>query len=153
MEANKPKGFIDAFMDGGQKGVRMWALHLLPGTVFGFVMIEVLTIFGVLDIVGRIFGPLMGLFGLPGEAVTVWLTSFLAIPAGVAAALSLIANGLLDGRQVAILIPMMFMVSNQIQLVGRMLAVSQVPNRKYIVILLISVICSLLSGLIMNLIV
>ena len=147
---NTRKGFVDSFLEGGQKGVKLWALSLLPGAIFGFATIEVLKITGILTLLSRVFAPFMGIFGLPGEAISAWLTSFLALPGGCAAVISLVSSGILDARQVAILIPMMFMVSNQVQYIGRVLAVSKVESRKYIVVCVIGVICSIIDGLLMN---
>jgi spore maturation protein SpmB len=144
------KGFIDSFLEGGKRGVMLWALSLLPGAIFGFAVIEVLKITGALPLLAKVFAPVMGVFGLPGEAISAWLTSFLALPGGCAAVVSLVSGGVLDARQVAIMIPMMFMVSNQVQYLGRILAVSKVESRKYIVVCGIAIFCSVLDGLLMN---
>ncbi|WIV12138.1 hypothetical protein [Proteiniborus sp. MB09-C3] len=40
---------------------------MLPGVVLGYSAIEVLKVTGILDIVGKLFTPIMAVFGLPGE--------------------------------------------------------------------------------------
>ncbi len=42
----------------------------MPNVIMAYVITEILNLLGVMNFVGHLFAPLMGLLGLPGEAVT-----------------------------------------------------------------------------------
>jgi len=143
-------GIIDVFVNGSKKGIDLWLYMLVPGTLFGYAATQIMAVTGLLDLLGKLFAPLMAIFGLPGEAMTVLFTSVLALPGGGAAAAALASDGVLDARQITILFPMIFCLGNQVQFLGRMLSVAKVESRKYWVYVVIGIICAVLSGLIMN---
>jgi spore maturation protein SpmB len=146
-------GFVDVFLGGARKGVNLWFYSMIPGVVLGYSMIEVFRVTGLLDLLGNIFAPIMAVFGLPGEAMPVLLTSLLALSGGCAAAASLAAAGTLNGPQATIILPMILCLGSQLQFVGRILAVADVPSKKYWVNSLIGIICAAIAGLVMRIIV
>ena len=152
-QQNKSNGFINIFLNGCQRGLKMWALNILPGTVLGFVIMQVLQVSGILNILSIIFTPLMKPLQLPGEAISAWITAFLSLPGGCAALITLNAQGLLTTRQITIMLPMLFCVAGQIPYIGRILTVFKVKEKKYPVVFCISIIVSILSGIIMNMII
>lgn len=81
-----------------------------------------------MNLIGHIFAPLMGLLGLPGEAVTVLLTAWLSSSAGTGVAISLLTKGTLDPAQITILAPAIFLMGSQLQYMGRLLGVADVPK-------------------------
>ena len=63
-----------------------------------------------MDIIAKICGPVMGIFGLPGEAATVLISAFFAKAAGAATAANLYAEGILTAAQATICVmPCMLM--------------------------------------------
>ena len=153
MQQNKSGGFINTFLSGCQRALKMWALNILPGTVFGFVIMQILTVSGALNVLSFIFTPLMKPLALPGEAISAWITAFLSLPGGCAALLTLHAQGLITTRQITVMLPMLFCVATQIPYIGRVLTVSKVKEKKYPVVFLISIIVSIFSGIVMNMII
>lgn len=128
----------------------MGTLSLLPNVVMAFVIIEILKMTGLLEAIGRLFGPAMGLFGLPGEAVTVLLSAWMSGLGGAGVAASLYAEGLLSGAQLTIIAPGIFLMGAQIQYMGRVLGVAGVNPRHYKVLFLISIINATLAMLTMR---
>ena len=88
-----------------------------------YVIAEMLNLLGVMQIIGHVCAPLMGLFGLPGEAITVLLTSWLSASAGTGVAVSLLSKGTLNVADITILIPAIFLMGSQLQYMGRLLGV------------------------------
>ena len=86
---------FDIFIIGARKGFNIAVNNLVPNILMAYAVSEVLRILGVMKMVGEIFGPLMFIFGLPGEAVTVLLTAWLSSSAAVGLAASMFANGIL----------------------------------------------------------
>lgn len=144
------KGIVETFLDGLRKGWQLGVWSLLPNVIMAFIIIEILKGSGILDIIGRIFGPAMGLFGLPGEAVTVLLSAWMSGLAGAGAAASLYAEGLLNGTQLTIIAPGIFLMGAQIQYMGRILGVAGVNTRHYPALFLISLINAALAMLTMK---
>jgi spore maturation protein SpmB len=145
-------GFIDVILAGARKGINIWFNALLPGVVLGYAAIEVLKVTGILNLVAKLFTPVMALFGLPGEAMMALLTSFMALSGGCAAAASLAADGVINAKQATIMLPMILIIGSQVQFIGRVLAVADVPSNKYWVNCVIGLICAIIAGLVMRVI-
>ncbi len=144
------KGSLEAFLDGLRKGWQLGTFSLLPNVLMAFVIIEILKVSGILEVIGQIFGPAMAVFGLPGEAATVLLSSWMSGLGGAAVAASLYGEGLLSGRELTILAPGIFLMGAQIQYMGRVLGVAGVNPRHYKVLFLISLINAALAMLTMR---
>ncbi|MBR1975770.1 MAG: hypothetical protein IKA21_00980, partial [Phascolarctobacterium sp.] len=124
--------------------------NLVPNILMAYAVAEVLRILGVMKMVGEIFGPLMFVFGLPGEAVTVVLTAWLSSSASVGLAANMAANGILDARHVTILMPCFFLLGAQLQYMGRLLGVADVPKRYWPLLMSASLLNALCAMLVMN---
>lgn len=144
------KGILEAFLEGLRRGWQVGIFSLLPNVIMAFVIIEILKVSGLLEIIGRLFGPVMNLFGLPGEAVTVLLSAWMSGLGGAGAAAGLYAEGLLSGPQLTILAPGIFLMGSQIQYMGRVLGVAGVNARHYPVLFLISGLNALMAMLTMR---
>ena len=83
-----------AFVDGAVKGWKVATQNMLPNVVLAFAFIKLLQTSGLLDAVGHVCSPVMGLFGLPGEAVTVLISTWFSAGGGVAAAAVGVGAGL-----------------------------------------------------------
>ena len=108
---SKPKKTaVEIFMGGAKKGFYIGVEQILPVMIMGYVIVQFLQLTGLVDILGNIFGPVMCIFGLPGESVVVLIAAFFAKAAGAATAANLFAQSLITAPQATILImPCMLM--------------------------------------------
>ena len=148
--AKKTNNPFDIFIIGARKGLNITLNNLVPNILMAYAVAEVLRILGVMKMVGEIFGPLMVVFGLPGEAVTVVLTAWLSSSASVGLAANMAANGILDARHVTILMPCFFLLGAQLQYMGRLLGVADVPKRYWPLLMSASLLNALCAMLVMN---
>ena len=144
---------FDIFVIGARKGFTVATQNLLPNVLMAYTLSEILNLLGVMKIIGAIFGPAMGLFGLPGEAVTVLLTAWLSSSAGTGIAVSLLSNGTINGTHATILIPAIFLLGSQIQYMGRLLGVADVPKKYWPLLMLTSILNACIAMIIMNILV
>ena len=139
-----------AFLDGLRKGWKIATLNMLPHVVLAFVLIQALKISGLLAVLGSAFGPLMSLFDLPGEAVTVLISTLFAAGGGIGAATSLYLGGIMDSTHMSIIMPGIFLMGALIQYMGRILGVAGVSRRHYHVLFLIAILNAVLAMLTMK---
>ncbi|HHK9714610.1 MULTISPECIES: YjiG family protein [unclassified Symbiopectobacterium] len=141
---------FDIFVVGARKGFNIAINNLLPNVLMAYVIAEILNLLGIMALLGKVFAPIMGLFGLPGEAITVLLTSWLSASAGTGVAVSLLSKGTLDGHMVTILAPAIFLMGSQLQYMGRLLGVADVPKKYWPLLMLTSIINAMIAMLIMR---
>ena len=75
----------DVFVRGARQGWGIAIGSMIPNVLMAFVIIKALQITGLLKIIGVACGPLMAVFGLPGESATVLLAAC-HLPHGLSAA-------------------------------------------------------------------
>jgi spore maturation protein SpmB len=150
MEVKEKKMITDVFVDGARKGWNIGISSVMPNVMMAFVIIHALKITGILDILGKVFGPVMAVFGLPGEAATVLMGAWLSMGGGVGVAVSLFTQGVIDGTQVAILTPAIFLMGAQIQYAGRLLGAAEVESRHYGILFGICILNAFLSMFVMR---
>jgi spore maturation protein SpmB len=141
---------FDIFVVGARKGFQIAINNLLPNVLMAYVIAEILNLVGAMQFIGKIFAPLMGIFGLPGEAVTVLLTTWLSSSAGTGVAVSLLAKGVLNGTHATILIPALFLMGSQLQYMGRLLGVADVPKKYWPLLMVISIMNACISMIVMR---
>lgn len=146
------KTILDMFVEGARQGWTIATTQTMPNVVMAFVIIHALKVTGLMDLIGVVFKPIMGLWGLPGEAATVLLASFMSMGGGVGVAASLYASGIMSMADVTVVIPAIFLMGSLIQYMGRCLGTAGVNARHWGVILGISVLNALLSMWVMRLI-
>lgn len=95
----------DVFVEGARKGWSIATGSTLPNVVMAFIIIKALEITGALKGLGMIFSPLMGLFGLPGEAAAVLIGGWMSMGGGIGVAIGLFDKGIITGEHLAILAP------------------------------------------------
>ena len=106
MDLQKMKpSIVEEFVAGAKKGFYIGAEMIAPAMVLAYVLIEFLNITGLMVIVGKAVGPVVAVFGLPGEAVVALVAAFFAKAAGCATAASLYSQGIIDAKQATILFP------------------------------------------------
>ena len=141
---------FDIFIIGARKGFNVAINNLVPNILMAYTIQEILRILGVLQFIGDICGPIMGIFGLPGEAITVLLTTWLSSSAGVGIAAGLFTDGILNETHVTILMPAFFLMGAQLQYMGRLLGVADVPKRYWPLLMAASILNACLAMWIMN---
>lgn len=142
---------FDIFVIGARKGFNIAINNLVPNILMAYAVAEILNLLGVMSFLGNVFAPAMTLFGLPGEAVTVVLTAWLSSSASVGLAANMAANGMLDARHITILMPCFFLLGAQLQYMGRLLGVADVPKKYWPLLMLASLLNALCAMIIMNL--
>lgn len=129
-KAERP-GIYDSLVAGMVKGWKVATMNMLPNVVLAFTLIQALKISGALDAIGDFCAPVMSIFGLPGEAVAVLISTWFSAGGGVGAAAGLYASGIMTPEHVSIAAPAIFLMGAQIQYAGRILGVAQVDSRHY----------------------
>ena len=152
-EQNEKPMITDVFVSGVKRGWGIATGSMLPNVLMAFVLIHFLKLTGILDLLSSLFGPVMKIFGLPGEALMVLLAAWLSMGGGVGVASSLFATGTLSLHDIAVLAPAMYLMGSQVQYIGRVLGVIGVPGKYIPVMVLISVINALLALLVMQILI
>lgn len=141
----KKQNVLDLFVEGARRGFTIGTTSLLPNVVMAFVIIRVLEVTGLLRLIGSAFSPIMALWGLPGEAATVIITSLMSMGGSIGVLASLYVGQHLDAMQVTMMVPGIYLMGNPVQNVGRCLGIAGVNTKHYFAIIGICVINALLS--------
>ncbi|MGE4528159.1 MAG: YjiG family protein [Rhodospirillaceae bacterium] len=144
------KTVVDIFVDGARKGWTIGVANILPNVLMAFVLIQVLKVTGALDLLGKAFGPVMAVFGLPGESIAVLMGAWLSMGGGVGVTASLYAGHVLSPAHVTILIPAIFLMGSQVQYMGRLLGTAGVQTRFYPVLFGICILNAAIAMLVMR---
>ena len=139
----------DVFVKGAVQGWNICVTSTIPNVLMAFVIIKILNHSGLLALIGQIFSPIMGIFGLPGEAATVLLGGWMSMGGGVGVAVALFDNSVLNGTQLAI-VPAIFLMGSQIQYLGRCLGVIGIKGSKIPLIMAIPVLTAFVSLFVMR---
>lgn len=148
--AASKKNVLDMFVDGARRGFTIATTNLLPNVVMAFIFIRALQVSGLLDLIGKAFGPVMALWGMPGQAATVLVAAFMSMGGGVGVAASLYTAGTLSPADVTALLPAIYIMGNPVQNVGRCLGTAEVDTKYYTGITVICVVNSLLCMWVMK---
>ena len=106
VEITKPKpSVVEEFVAGAKKGFYIGAEMIAPAMVLAYVLIQFLDITGLMTGIGSLLGPVMAVFGLPGEAIFALVAAFFAKAAGCATAATLYSKGVITASQATILFP------------------------------------------------
>lgn len=146
----KDRNPFDMFVVGARKGWDIAVKNMIPNVLMAFTIAHILNILGVMAFIGKVFGPVMAIFGLPGEAITVLLTTWLSCSAGIGLAASLITQGILTPLHATIMMPACFLMASQLQYMGRLLGVADVPKKYWPVLMIISIINACIGMLVMR---
>jgi len=148
----RKKSMIEIFMKGAKGGVYVTLEQILPAMLLGYVIVEFLQITGLMDVLGKVFGPVMGIFGLPGAAVAVLLSAFFAKAAGAATAANMFTQGIITAAQATILIMPCMLMGTLVGHYARIILVSDVNPKYRKVMLAVPLLASVLAMLFMRLI-
>lgn len=148
-----PKGNpFDIFVSGARKGWQIGVNNLVPNILMAYVIAYILNLLGVMAFLGHWFGPVMGLLGLPGEALVVLLTIWLSCSAGVGVAAAMFSQGLLTPEHLTILAPAFILMGSQLQYMGRLLGTADVPKKYWPLLMAISIINAIVGMVVMRII-
>jgi spore maturation protein SpmB len=152
---NKPSSSnpFDIFIVGARKGFYIAANHLIPNILMAYVIAQILNLLGIIHFLEQLFSPLMSLFGLPDVASTVLLTAWFSASASIGVVLSLIAQEQLTSLDTTILLPAIFLMGSQLQYIGRLLRIANVPRRYWPILMITSILNAFISMSIMKIII
>ena len=116
---SKKMMITDVFVNGAFQGWNIATHSTIPNVLMAFVIIKMLNISGALDFIGTCLGPVMAIFGLPGEAAMILLGGWMSMGGGVGVAVALFDKGAVDGTQLAIVIPAMALLASRVPICSR----------------------------------
>lgn len=156
MSANTVKpaekiNIIETFFEGSRKGWNIAINTIMPAMVLGYVLAQVFTVTGIMAVLGKICGPVMGLFGLPGEAVTVLISAFFAKGAGAATAFNLYQNGVITAAEATICVMPAMLMGTLVGHYARIVLVSETNSKYRLIMLVIPLFDAALGMLLMRL--
>lgn len=151
MEKKAKRGnFIDAFIGGARNGFNIGINSMVPNIIFGFAVIAILNLTGLMDIIGKVFAPIMGIFGLPGAAAAAIMAIFVSMGGAAGVIAGLFTAGQLNEAQVAILLPALLLAGAQLQFMGRMLGTAELKTKYYPLMFAVATGNGIVAMLIMN---
>ncbi len=125
----RKKNILDMFVEGARKGWNIGINSIVPNVIMAYCLIQFMEVTRILDVFANIFKPVMGIFGLPGEAIMVNLAAIMSMGGAVGVTMSLAEKGLLNHTHITILLPAIFISGGWIQYLGRILGTAGVPTR------------------------
>lgn len=140
----------DIFVRGAKKGFNLAVGNLMPNIVMAYVLTDILTRLGVMQFLSEVCGPVMAIFGLPGPAIIILLTTWLSSSSAIGITAGMVAAGTISPHDVTVMMPAYFLLNAQIQYMGRLLGVAGVPARYWPLLMLASLINASCAMLIMN---
>ena len=143
----------DVFVRGARQGWGIAIGSMLPNVLMAFVIIKALQITGLLKLIGSACGPVMAVFGLPGEAAPVLLAAWMSMGGGVGVAVALFGQGAIDGTHLAILTPAIYLMGSQLQYMGRLLGVVGIPGKMIPLMMALSILAACVAMIIMRILV
>ena len=143
----------DVFVRGARQGWGIAIGSMLPNVLMAFVIIKALQITGLLKLIGIACGPVMAVFGLPGEAAPVLLAAWMSMGGGVGVAVALFGQGAIDGTHLAILPPAISLMGSQLQYMGRLLGVVGIPGKMIPLMMALSIVAACVAMIIMRVLV
>lgn len=143
---------IEVFMNGAKRGVQIGLNQIAPAMILGYTIVALLKLTGLIDVIGTVFGPIMGVFGLPGESVVVLISAFFAKAAGAATAANLFMEGSINAAQATILLVPCMLMGTLIGHYARIVLVAGANQKHRGILLVIPIITSLLGMLAMKMI-
>lgn len=142
----KPKlNIIEEFMVGAKKGFYLGVEMIAPAMILAYALIVFLDITGLMKIIGNVLGPVMALFGLPGEAMVALIAAFFAKAAGAAATASLYGEGVLTAAQATILFPACITMGTLVGHFMRIVIVSNANKRWHSLLLCVPIFDAIIS--------
>ena len=125
----RKKNVLDMFVEGARKGWNIGINSIVPNVLMAYCLIQLMEVTGILGLFAQFFKPVMGIFGLPGEALMVNLAAIMSMGGAIGVTVSLVDKGMLTPAHVTILLPAIFIGGGWVQYLGRILGTAGVPTR------------------------
>lgn len=151
-KAPKPS-IIDTFLKGCSRGFKVGIENIVPAMILGYTLVYILNVTGLMNVLGTIFAPVMGLFGLPGEAFAVLISAFFAKASGCATAANMFTEGILTLGQATMLLPACILMGTLIGHYARIVLVSNANKKWHGLLIAVPVLDAAISLIIMRVIV
>ena len=146
-KAKKPS-IVDTFLKGCAKGFKVGIENITPAMILGYVLKET----GLMDILGTVMSPVMGLFGLPGEAFAVLISAFFAKASGCATAASMYEAGALTLGQASMMLPACILMGTLIGHYARIVLVTDTNKKWHPLLIAVCLLDAAISLVIMRII-
>ena len=137
--AMKKPNIVEEFVAGAKKGFYIGIEMIAPAMVLAYVLILFLQMTGLMTFIGKLVGPVMAVFGLPGEAIVALIAAFFAKAAGAATAASLYSKGIITAAQATILFPATITMGTLIGHFVRIVIVANTNSRWHAVLVAIPI--------------
>ena len=129
-QLTKKPSIISTSLGGCYRGFEVGIKNIVPAMILGYTLVYILQATGVMDLLGNVLSPVMGVFGLPGEAVAVLISAFFAKAAGCGTAATMYASGILTMGQATMLFPACILMGTLIGHYARIVLVAD-ANKKW----------------------
>lgn len=143
---------VDVFLKGCAKGFKVGIENITPAMILGYVLVYILRETGLMDLLGVVMSPVMGLFGLPGEAFAVLISAFFAKASGCATAASMYESGALTLGQASMMLPACILMGTLIGHYARIVLVTGSNKKWHPLMILVCLFDAALSLVIMRVI-
>lgn len=144
------KGIFEHFMDGVRKGWNIFTNNMFPSIVMAYMLIQVLQVTGLMDVIARVFQPVMAIFGLPGIAMVALVSGFFSKGGGCATAALLFKQGSLTAQHCTILLPAIVLFGGLLGQWVRIVVTAGVPGKRYGLMFAVAAIDSILAMWVMK---
>lgn len=151
-EIKNKKSFMNSFINGSKNGMNMVINTVIPNVIFSFMLTRMLELSWIIKVLGVVFNPIMGVFGLPGEASIPLVISILSMTSGVTSTAALCESGILQGVHAFIILPFIFLAGSLLTYTGRVLAVTGIKTKYYKLNYVIALLNGVLSLVVMRII-
>ena len=139
------KNVIELFMAGAKKGFYLGAEVVMPALILAYVLVQFLTITGLMTVIGTIVSPIMAVFGLPGEAIVALIAAFFAKAAGVGIVATMYSSGELTAAQATIMFLAVITMGTLLAGFVRVIIVANVNKRWHKLLLVVPIIDAFFS--------
>ena len=150
-QSTKKPSIISTFLGGCYRGFEVGIKNIVPAMILGYTLVYILQATGVMDLLG-VLSPVMGVFGLPGEAVAVLISAFFAKAAGCGTAATMYASGILTMGQATMLFPACILMGTLIGHYARIVLVADADKKWHGLLLAVPLFDAVISLFMMKII-
>lgn len=151
-QLTKKPSIISTFLGGCYRGFEIGIKNIVPAMILGYTLVYILQATGVMDLLGSVLSPVMGVFGLPGEAVAVLISAFFAKAAGCGTAATMYASGILTMGQATMLFPACILMGTLIGHYARIVLVADADKKWHGLLLAVPLFDAVISLFMMKII-
>ena len=154
MTFKEPSGkFLADLIEGCKKGLHVCLYNMAPAAMSIYPLLIIMEKLGITSFLVNVLGPVMAIFGLPGQAALIITSAWINGTAGMVLVLSYFTEGVLDGYQVAIIWPMIYVIQSQFDTMSRIFPVTGIKKKYYLPGFAIAFIVFFVVGIFGNLLV